>query len=63
MSREEIAKKLNDLSSEMYALGRICTEQHFEENETFIREMFYVAGEFLKNTSFTMDSFADQINP
>lgn len=60
MTREEITKKFGELSNEIHALGRCCTEQHFEEEDNHIREMLYVAGEFLKNTSFTMDTFADQ---
>lgn len=54
MTREEITKKLDDLSQEVYALGRECTK-HIEQ------PMLVLLGELLKNTSFTMDSFREQI--
>lgn len=54
MTREEITKKLYDLSQEVYALGRAC-------NDYFTEPTLWITGEFLKNTSFTMDTFFEQL--
>ncbi len=61
MTREEITKKLDDLSQEVYALGRECTIARYEDNNVLASSLFYILGEFLKHTSFTMDSFQGQI--
>lgn len=54
MTREELTTKLDDLSQEVYALGRECTK-HIEQ------PMLVLLGEMLKNTSFTMDTFFEQL--
>lgn len=54
MTREELTTKLDDLSREVYALGRECTK-HIEQ------PMLVLLGEMLKNTSFTMDTFFEQL--
>ena len=54
MTREEITKKLDDLSQEVYALGREC-------NGHFDQPLLVVFGEMLKKTSFTMDTFFEQL--
>ena len=60
MTREEIIKKLNNLSQELFDFGRTCTDQHFNEVGK-LRSAFLIAGEFLKNTSFTLDTIYDEI--
>lgn len=54
MTREEITKKLDDLSQEVYALGRAC-------NDYFTDSTLWITGEFLKNTSFTMDTLHSRL--
>jgi len=54
MTREEIARNLDSLSHQLYLLGRNCTE-HLDDPHLVI------LGEFLKNTTYTMDSIHEQI--
>ena len=52
MTREELTKKLDNLSQEIYALGLYCTALRADP-------ILRALGEVLKNTSFTMDTFFD----
>lgn len=61
MTIEELTLKIDELSQEVYALGRICTEEHFNKDGKR-RAVLRLVGEFLKNTSFTMDEFSDELN-
>ena len=59
MTIEEITRKIDDLSQEVYHLGRTCTEEHFDQRDTQLRSVLRLAGEFLKNMSFSMDEFVE----
>ena len=61
MTREEITKKIEQLSNEMFDLGSACTSQHFNE-EAHIRTALHIAGELLKNTSYTLDDIAGELS-
>lgn len=61
MTREEITRKIEAISQEVYNLGRECTEAYREDNNVTAASLFYALGEFLKHTSFTIDSFQGQI--
>ena len=61
MLREELTKKIETLSQEVYTLGRECSEAYRQDNNVTAASLFYALGEFLKHTSFTMDSFQGQI--
>ena len=54
MTREEITKKLDDLSRELFSLGRDC-------NEHFAEPVLWITGEFLRNTSYTMDTLHSRL--
>lgn len=54
MAREEIRQELDCLSHEIYRVGKICTDKMGDAT-------LAVAGEFLKNTSFTIDSIITQL--
>lgn len=60
MTIEELTRKIDDLSQEVYHLGRICTDEHFDYDACGrIRAVLRLAGELLKNTSFSMDEFVE----
>jgi hypothetical protein len=54
MTREEIAKKLEDLSHELFTLGTYCTELRHDP-------VMLIAAEFVKNTSYTLDILQSKI--
>lgn len=60
MTREEITKRIEALSGEMFLLGQACTSKHFDE-EGNIRAALRIAGELLKNTSYTLDDIAGEL--
>lgn len=61
MTREEITKRIEALSEEMFLLGKDCTSQHFNE-EGNVRAALRIAGELLKNTSYTLDDIAGELS-
>jgi hypothetical protein len=60
MTNNEIAQKIDKLAQELFDLGRTCTSQHFNEGGK-LRSALCIAGEFMKNTSFTLDTIHDEI--
>jgi hypothetical protein len=60
MTIEELSQKIDDLSQKVYELGRSCTDEHFQQDGKH-RAILCLAGEFLKNTSFTMDSIFEEL--
>ena len=61
MTRKEITQKLEELSQEIYSLGRTCTDAYYKDTNVAASVLLYTLGEFLKHTSFTMDSFQGQL--
>ena len=61
MTREEITKRIEALSEEMFLLGKDCTSQHFNEGGN-VRAALRIAGELLKNTSYTLDDIAGELS-
>ena len=61
MTREEITQRIEALSEEMFLLGKDCTFQHFNEDGN-IRAALRIAGELLKNTSYTLDDIAGEFS-
>lgn len=59
MTIEEITRKIDDLSQEVYHLGRTCTDEYFGQHGTQLRSVLRLAGESLKNMSFSMDEFVE----
>lgn len=60
MTIEEITRKIDDLSQEVYHLGRTCTDEQFDQDACGrIRTVLRLAGEFMKNMSFSMDEFVE----
>lgn len=54
MTREEIRQELDNLSHEIYRLGKVCTDKMGDTT-------LLIAGEFLKNTTFTLDTIIAQL--
>lgn len=61
MTRKEITQKLARLSAEAYSLGCACTDAYYKDTNVAASVLLYTLGEFLKNTTFTMDSFQGQL--
>ena len=59
MTIEELTQKIDDLSQEVYHLGRTCTYEYFGQHGTQLRSVLRLAGESLKNMSFSMDEFVE----
>lgn len=66
MTIEEITQKIDDLSQriyglskEVYDLGRTCTDEYFGQRGTHLRSVLHLAGEFMKNMSFSMDDYVE----
>lgn len=59
MTIEELTQKIDDLSQEVYHLGRTCTDEYFRQHGTQLRSVLRLAGESLKNMSFSMDEFVE----
>ena len=58
MTIEEITREIDDLSQTVYHLGRRCTDEQFDQDACGrVRITLRLIGEFLKNTSFSMDEF------
>ena len=54
MTCEEIRQEMDNLSHELYVLGTHCTDKMGDP-------ILMLAGEFIKNTTFTLDSFITQL--
>lgn len=58
MTREEIARRLDEISNEVYTLGTYCTDLYLENS---LDQRTWIVAEYLKNSSHIMDTMAKNI--
>ena len=63
MTREQIARKIEDLALQLEQLGTACTRQHFEEDDMEYRALLYLVGQFCQHSGFQLESFDIYIKP
>lgn len=59
MTREEITQEIEDLSQKLFQLGKQCDAKAFEDPAR--RAVYLICGEFLMNSSFTMDTVSARL--